>query len=136
MTGYVPPTYKFFTFHIYFHTQTHIHIRTYFTTTSNNTKYKRSKYRIFTSKFTTLWTTNTYKLNQHFRHTISKYTSMAICTFTTTTMYPHTNTSHITPKPHKLQDMQHSPVKTNVNPPTQPSIPDEEAQHVPQVNKW
>ena len=56
MTEYVPPTYKFFTFHIYFHTQTHIHIRTYFTTTSNNTKYKKSKYRIFTSKFTTLWT--------------------------------------------------------------------------------
>ena len=27
--------------------------------------------------------------------------------------------------------MQHSPVKTNVNPPTQPSIPDEEPQHVP-----
>ena len=27
--------------------------------------------------------------------------------------------------------MQHSPVKTNVNPPTQPSIPDEETQRVP-----
>ena len=27
--------------------------------------------------------------------------------------------------------MQHSPVKTNVNPPTQPSIPDEEPQRVP-----
>ena len=40
MTGYVPPTYKFFTFHIYFRTQTHIHIQTYFTTTSKNTKYK------------------------------------------------------------------------------------------------
>ena len=50
MTGYVPPTYKFFTFHI--------HIRTYFTTTSNSTKYKKPKYRIFTSKFTTLWTTS------------------------------------------------------------------------------
>ena len=27
MTGYVPPTYEFFTFHIYFCTQTHIHIQ-------------------------------------------------------------------------------------------------------------
>ena len=35
MTGYVPPTYKSFTFHIYFCTQTHIHIQTYFATTIN-----------------------------------------------------------------------------------------------------
>ena len=95
----IPPTYKFFTLHIYFHTQTHLHIRTYFTTTSNNTKYKKSKYRIFTPKFTTLWTTGTYKLNQHFRHTISRYTPTAICIFTTTTIYSHTNTSHITKTP-------------------------------------
>ena len=122
MTGYVPPTYKFFTFHI--------HIRTYFTTTSNSTKYKKPKYRIFTSKFTTLWTMNTYKLNQHFRHTISKYTSTAICALTTTTTYP-TQTHHTSPKPDKPQDIQHSPVKTNVDLPTQPSIPDEETQRVP-----
>ena len=77
MTGYVPPTYEFFTFRIYFCTQTHLHIPTYFITTSNNTRYKKSKYRIFTPKFTTLWTTDTYKLNQHFRHTISGYTSTA-----------------------------------------------------------
>ena len=38
---------------------------------------------------------------------------------------------HTSPKPHKPQDIQHSPVKTNVNPPTQPSIPDEETQRVP-----
>ena len=38
---------------------------------------------------------------------------------------------HTSPKPHKPQDIQHSPVKTNVNPPTQPSIPDEETQCVP-----
>ena len=38
---------------------------------------------------------------------------------------------HTSPKPHQPQDIQHSPVKTNVNPPTQPSIPDEETQHVP-----
>ena len=35
MTGYVPPTSKSFTFHIYCCTQTHIHIQTYFTTTIN-----------------------------------------------------------------------------------------------------
>ena len=46
---------------------------------------------------------------------------------------PHTPTQmhHTSPKPHKPQDMQHSPVKANVNPPTQPSIPDEEPQRVP-----
>ena len=46
---------------------------------------------------------------------------------------PHTPTQphHTSPKPHKPQDMQHSSVKTNVNPPTQPSISDEEQQHVP-----
>ena len=38
----------------------------------------------------------TYKLNQHFRHTISRYTPTAICTFTTTTIYSHTSASHIT----------------------------------------
>ena len=38
---------------------------------------------------------------------------------------------HTSPKPHKPQDIQHSPVKTNVNLPTQPSIPDEETPHVP-----
>ena len=130
MTRYVPPTYEFFTLHIYFHTQTHLHIPTYFITTSKNTRYKKSKYRIFTPKFTTLWTTDTYELNQHFRHTISGYTSTAICTFTTTTIYPHTNASHIT-KTHKPQDKQPSPVKTNVNPPTQPSIPDVETQCIP-----
>ena len=43
MTGYVPPTYEFFTFHIYFHTQTHLHIPTYFITTNNNTRYKKIK---------------------------------------------------------------------------------------------
>ena len=44
-------------------------------------------------------TPDTYKLNQHFRDTISGYTSTAVCTFTTTTMYPHTNASHITKTP-------------------------------------
>ena len=53
-----------------------------------------------------------------------------MCTLTTMTTYPHTNASHIT-KTHKPQDIQHSPVKTNVNPPTQPSISDEEQQRVP-----
>ena len=38
---------------------------------------------------------------------------------------------HTSPKPHKPQDIQHSPVKTYVNPPTQPPISDEEQQHVP-----
>ena len=46
---------------------------------------------------------------------------------------PHTPTQkhHTSPKHHKPQGIQQSPVKTNVNPPTQPSIPDEEPQHVP-----
>ena len=46
---------------------------------------------------------------------------------------PHTptQTHHTSPKSHKPQDIQCSPVKTNINPPTQPSIPDEEAQRVP-----
>ena len=130
MTGYVPPTYKFFTFHVYFRTQTHFHIPTYFITTSNNTRYKKSKYRIFTPKFTTLWTTDTYKLNQHFRHTTSGYTPQPSVhsqpqPFTPTQMH------HTSPKPHKPQDKQPSPVKTNINPPTQPSIPDVETQHIP-----
>ena len=38
---------------------------------------------------------------------------------------------HTSPKHHNPQDIQHSPVKTNVNPPTQPPISDEEQQHVP-----
>ena len=38
---------------------------------------------------------------------------------------------HTSPKPHKPQDIQHSPVKTNVNQPTQPPISDEEQQCVP-----
>ena len=38
---------------------------------------------------------------------------------------------HTSPKHHNPQDIQHSPVKTNVNLPTQPSISDEEQQHVP-----
>ena len=42
-----------------------------------------------------------------------------------------TQTHHTSPRPHKPQDKQPSPVKTNVNLPTQPSIPDEETQHVP-----
>ena len=40
---------------------------------------------------------------------------------------------HTSPKPHKPQDIQHSPVKTNVNPPTQPPISDEEQQRVPKL---
>ena len=37
---------------------------------------------------------------------------------------PHnpTPTHHISPKSHKPQDIQHSPVTTNANPPTQPPI--------------
>ena len=56
-------------------------------------------------------------------------------------MHPHihsqqqpqipTPTHHTSPKPHQPQDIQHSPVKTNVNPPTQPPISDEEQQRVP-----
>ena len=42
-------------------------------------------------------------------------------------------THHTSPKPHKPQDIQHSPVKTNVNPPTQPPISDEEQQRVPKL---
>ena len=42
-----------------------------------------------------------------------------------------TPTHHTSPKPHKPQDIRHSPVKTNVNPPTQPPISDGEQQHVP-----
>ena len=42
-----------------------------------------------------------------------------------------TPTHHTSPRPHKPQDIQHSPVKTNVNLPTQPPISDEEQQRVP-----
>ena len=69
---------------------------------------------------------DTYKLNQHFSYTISGYTS----TFTTTTIYSHTNASHIT-KTNKPQDKQPSLANTNVNLHTQPSIPDEETQRIP-----
>ena len=42
-----------------------------------------------------------------------------------------TPTHHTSPKPHKPQDIPHSPVKTIVNLPTQPPISDEEQQRVP-----
>ena len=41
-----------------------------------------------------------------------------------------TPTHHTSPKPHK-QQIQQTPLKTNVNPPTQPPISDEEQQRVP-----
>ena len=44
-----------------------------------------------------------------------------------------TPTHHTSPKPHKPQDIQHPPVKTNVNLPTQPPISDEEQQRVPKL---
>ena len=44
-----------------------------------------------------------------------------------------TPTHHTSPKPHKPQDIQHSPVKTNVNPPTQPPISDKDQQCVPKL---
>ena len=125
MTGYVPPTYKFFTFHIYFRTQTHLHIETYFTTTSNNTKYKKSKYSSLpcgqqtpTSSTNTSDTPSQDTPPQPFVHSQPQP-----CT--------PTQTHHTSPKPHKPQDKQPSPVKTNVNPPTQLSIPDEETQCLP-----
>ena len=43
-----------------------------------------------------------------------------------------TPTHHTSPKPHK-QQIQQTPVKTNVNPPTQPPISDEEQQCVPKL---
>ena len=48
---------------------------------------------------------------------------------------PHTPTQmhHTSPEPHKPQDIHGVPVKNNVNTPTQPSIPDEEAQCVPKL---
>ena len=42
-----------------------------------------------------------------------------------------TQAHHTSPKHHKPQDKQPSPVKTNVNPPTQHSIPDVETQRIP-----
>ena len=42
-----------------------------------------------------------------------------------------TQMHHTSPKPYKPQDKQPSPAKTNVNPPTQPSIPDVETQRIP-----
>ena len=42
-----------------------------------------------------------------------------------------TQVHHTSPKPHKPQDKQPSPVKTNVNLPTQHSIPDVETQRIP-----
>ena len=58
----------------------------------------------------------------------------ASSTSTTDTPSQHTPPQpfvHSQTKPHKPQDIQHSPVKTNVNPPTQPPISDEEQQRVP-----
>ena len=46
-----------------------------------------------------------------------------------------TQTHHTSPKAYQPQDKQHSPVKTNINPSTPPSIPDEETTYT-QVNKW
>ena len=44
-----------------------------------------------------------------------------------------TPTHHTSPKYHNPQDIQHSPVKANVNLPTQPPISDEEQQRVPKL---
>ena len=46
-------------------------------------------------------------------------------------LHTPTQMHHTSPKPHKPQDIQHSPVKANVNPPNQPSISDEKPQCVP-----
>ena len=48
-------------------------------------------------------------------------------------LQPHNPTPmhHTSPKPQKPQDIQHSPIKTNANPHTQPHISDEEQQCVP-----
>ena len=129
---YLPPMYEFFTFHVYFHTQTHLHIRTYFTTTSNNTRCKKSKYRIFTPKFTT-WTTDTLvgTSSTNTSDTPSQGTPLQPFAHSQPQPFTPTQTHHTSPKPHKPQDKQPSPVKTNVNPPTQPSIPDKEKQHIP-----
>ena len=51
----------------------------------------------YTPKFTTLWTMDTYKLKQDYKHTILRYTPTTSYTSTTTTTYPHTlPTPHIT----------------------------------------
>ena len=52
-------------------------------------------------------------------------------TSTSDTPSPHTPTHHTSPKPHKPQNIPRSPIKANVNPPTQPPISDEEKQRVP-----
>ena len=57
-------------------------------------------------------------------------------TTTSDTPSPHTPTHYTSPKPHKPQNIPCSPIKTNVNPPTQPPIADEEQQHVPKIDKW
>ena len=51
-------------------------------------------------------------------------------TSTSDTPSPHTPTHYTSPKPHKPQNIPHSPIKTNVNPSSQPPIADEEQQHV------
>ena len=43
------------------------------------------------------------------------------------------HTHYTSPKPNKPQGIRHSPLKTNVNPPTQPPISDEEQQRVPKL---
>ena len=130
MTGYVPPTYKFFTFHIYFHTQTPpstfepISPQQVTTpNTKNQTTESSPQSSLPCGQQTPTSSTNT-------SDTPSQDTPPQ--PFVHSQPQPHTptQTHHTSPKPHKPQDIQHSPVKTNINPPTQSSIPDEETQRV------
>ena len=129
-TGYVPPTYKFFTFHIYFCTQIPLHIRTYFTTTSNNTRYKNQNTESSPqSSLPCRQQTPTSSANTS--DTPSQDTPPQPFVHSQPQPFTPTQTHHTSPRPRKPQDKQPSPVKTNINPPTKPSILDEETQHVP-----
>ena len=103
MTRYVPPRYKSFTFHIHFHTQTHLHIRTYFTTTSNKPDI----------------------------HQNTESSPQGSLPFGQQTLTSPTNNSDTPSQDTPPQGEQPAPVKTNINLPTQPSISDEETQQIP-----
>ena len=129
MTGYVPPAYKFFTFQSTFiprPTSTFEPISPQQITTPNTTNQNTES-----SPQSSLPCGQQTPTSSNNPDTPSQVTPPQLFVHSQSQPRTPTQMHHTSPKPHKPQDIQHSPVKTNVNLSTQPSIPDEETQCVP-----
>ena len=117
MTGYVPPTYQSFSFHIYFCTQTYRPISSQQLTENQNTE-SSPQSSLPCEQRTPASSTSTSDAP-------SPHTPPQLFVHSQQQPWNPTPTHHTSPKSHKPQDIQHSPVKTNVSPPTQSPISDE-----------